>query len=175
MLWWFVHKEGSHWPYWLHTHLSVLAFKWCCRIIIIHKEKSNKMQQCIKILLFHIYVRLDIFRATHRPSSGQCPPTTCPTTFHVWKTRGCQCSFGLLMMGGVPPETCWASYKCGIIKFWYMLHLVGFFSMNYTVMHGSMNIKFINAKHMLQVYGLMCVCAVCFIISHVISTWVFLL
>jgi len=29
------------------------------------------------------------------------------TTFHVWKTRGCQCSFRLLMMGGVLPETCW--------------------------------------------------------------------
>jgi len=28
---------------------------------------------------------------------------------HVWKTRGCQCSFRLLMMGGVSPETCWAS------------------------------------------------------------------
>jgi len=24
------------------------------------------------------------------------PPTTRPTTFHVWKTRGCQCSFRLL-------------------------------------------------------------------------------
>jgi len=47
------------------------------------------------------------------------PPTTRPTTFHVWKTRGCQCSFRLLMMGGVSPETCWASYKHGIIKFWY--------------------------------------------------------
>jgi len=23
-------------------------------------------------------------------------PTTRPTTFHVWKTRGCQCSFRLL-------------------------------------------------------------------------------
>jgi len=91
-----------------------------------------------------------MFRATHRPSSGdqnrtgslclfhtwkvvgrvvggrcqaQCawqrPPTTRPTTFHVWKTRSCQCSFRLLMMGGVPPETCWASDKYGIIKFWY--------------------------------------------------------
>jgi hypothetical protein len=37
---------------------------------IIHKEKSNKMQQCIKILLFHIYMKLNMFRATHRPSSG---------------------------------------------------------------------------------------------------------
>ena len=41
---------------------------------------------------------------------------TRPTTFHVWKTRGCQCSFRLLMMGGVSPETCWASYKYEIIK-----------------------------------------------------------
>jgi uncharacterized protein YehS (DUF1456 family) len=37
---------------------------------IIHKEKSNKMQQCINILLFHIYMKLNVFRATHRPSSG---------------------------------------------------------------------------------------------------------
>jgi hypothetical protein len=44
------------------------------------------------------------------------PPTTRPTNFHVWKTRGYQCSFRLLMMGGVPPETCWASYKEVIIK-----------------------------------------------------------
>jgi len=27
------------------------------------------MQQCIKIL-FHIYMKLNMFRATHRPSSG---------------------------------------------------------------------------------------------------------
>jgi len=36
----------------------------------IYKEKSNKMQQCIKILLFHIYMKLNMFRASHRPSSG---------------------------------------------------------------------------------------------------------
>jgi hypothetical protein len=36
----------------------------------IHKEKSNKMQQCIKILLFYIYVKLDMFRGTQRPLSG---------------------------------------------------------------------------------------------------------
>jgi len=51
----------------------------------------------------------------------QRPPATRPTTFHVWKTRGCQCSFRLLMTGGVSPETCWASYKCGIIKFGYIV------------------------------------------------------
>jgi len=46
----------------------------------------------------------------------QLPLTTRPTTFHVWKTRGCQCSFRLLMMGGVSAEICWVSYKYGIIK-----------------------------------------------------------
>jgi len=47
--------------------------------------------------------------------------STRPTTFYVWKTRGCQCSFRLLMMGGVSPETCWVSYKYGTIKFWYIV------------------------------------------------------
>jgi len=37
---------------------------------ITHKEKSSKMQQCIKILLFHIYMTHNMFRATHCPSSG---------------------------------------------------------------------------------------------------------
>jgi hypothetical protein len=36
----------------------------------IHKENSNKMHQCIKILSFHIYMKLNMFRATRRPSSG---------------------------------------------------------------------------------------------------------
>jgi hypothetical protein len=36
----------------------------------IHKQKSNKLQQCIKILLFHIYMKPNMFRATHRPSPG---------------------------------------------------------------------------------------------------------
>ena len=40
--------------------------------------------------------------------------------FHVSKTRGCLCSFRLLMMGGVSPVTCWVSYKYGMIKFWYI-------------------------------------------------------
>jgi hypothetical protein len=36
----------------------------------IHKEKSYKMQQCIEILFLHIYMKLNMFRATHRLSSG---------------------------------------------------------------------------------------------------------
>jgi len=42
-----------------------------------------------------------------------------PSTYE--KPRGCQCSFRLLMMGGVSPETCRSSYKYGIIKFWYIV------------------------------------------------------
>jgi len=65
------------------------------------------------------------WKVVGRVVSGRCqaqycawqgPPTTSPTTFHLLKTRGCQCSFRLLMTGGVSPETCWALYKYGIIK-----------------------------------------------------------
>ena len=37
------------------------------RVTLIHEDKSNKIEQCIKILF---YVKLNMFRATHRPSSG---------------------------------------------------------------------------------------------------------
>jgi len=41
------------------------------------------------------------------PDNVQQRPTAIrPTTFHVCKTRGCLCSFRLLMMGAVSPETC---------------------------------------------------------------------
>jgi len=47
----------------------------------------------------------------------------------------------LLMMGGVSPETCRALYKHETINFDTLLHLVGYFVMNHTVMHGSININ----------------------------------
>jgi len=74
-------------------------------------------------LVFHTW------EVAGRVGGGRCqahcawqrPPSTRPTTSHLWKTRGYQCSFRLLMMGGVSPETCWASYKYGIITFWYIV------------------------------------------------------
>jgi len=54
-------------------------------------------------------------------SGTLCLTTSTNYTFNNlprMKTRGCQCSFRLLMMGGVSPETYWGSYKYGIIKFW---------------------------------------------------------
>jgi len=60
--------KGYTGPQALYTHEVDVCGS--VHISTIHKEKSNKMQQCIKILLFHIYMKLNLFRATHRPSSG---------------------------------------------------------------------------------------------------------
>jgi hypothetical protein len=43
-------------------------------------------------------------------------------------------------LGGVSPETRWASYKYEI-KFWYTVASCWIFFMNYTAMHGSTNIR----------------------------------
>ena len=48
------------------------------------------------------------------------------------------------MMGDVSPKACRASYKHGIINFDTLLHLVGYFCMNRTMMQGSTNIKPVN-------------------------------
>jgi len=112
----------------------------------IHKEKSNKMQNCIKIFIIpYLYKAQHVsgdtppiirslklhwqplvfhrWKAVGSVVGGRCPPTILPTAFHVWKTRGCQCSFRLLIMGGVSPETCWASYKYEYISIcWILLY-----------------------------------------------------
>ena len=46
------------------------------------------MQQCIKILLFHIYMKLNMFRATHRPSPGAKNCTGSLWFFLTWKAVG---------------------------------------------------------------------------------------
>jgi hypothetical protein len=66
--------------------------------------------------------------------------TTHPSTLHVCKTRVCKCSFRLLMIGGVSPKTCWALY-IHEIKFWYTAASCWIFYVNYTMMHGSANIR----------------------------------
>ena len=90
-------------------------------------------------------MKLIMFRATHGPSSGALKLHWQPLVFHTWKVVGrvgggrCQahCAWqqpstyenpeaasavlGRLMMGVVSPETCWASYKYGVIKFCYIV------------------------------------------------------
>ena len=60
--------------------------------------------------------------------------------FHVCKTKNCRCSFRLLMMGGVSPETCWASCKYEIKKCWYTVASCWISYVDYTMMHRSTNI-----------------------------------
>jgi len=117
------------------------------------------MQQCIKILLFLILnevqhvsddtspiirnlklhkqpLVMHMWRVVRRAVVGR------PTTLHICKTRGCLCSFRFLMMGGVSPETCWASFKIRNNKS--LIHcciLLVFHCTNCTMMHGSTNIK----------------------------------
>jgi hypothetical protein len=53
------------------------------------------------------------------------------------------------MMGGVSPKTCWASYKYEI-KFWYTVASCWIIYINYTVMHGSTNIKLSNFQFVIM-------------------------
>ena len=48
----------------------------------------------------------------------------------------------LLMMSGVPVETCWAFNERWDNKFCYKVASCWLFLLNHTTMHGSMNIKF---------------------------------
>jgi len=90
-------------------------FMWSSTCFGRHTAHHQKPKTALAASGFHTS------KVVGRVVGGRCqrPPTTRQTTFHVWKTRGCQCSFRLLMMSGVSPETCLASYKYGIIKFWY--------------------------------------------------------
>ena len=55
------------------------------------------------------------------------------------------------MMGGVSPETRWASYKYEI-KFWYTVASCWIFFVSYTMMHGSTNIKFTIRMKIMKAY-----------------------
>jgi hypothetical protein len=126
------------------------------------------MQQCIMILLFLILNEAQNVSSDTPPiirslklhkqplflhnTVESCRTCSCwtlsgsvrvrqPSTV-LCKTRGCLCSFRLLMMGGVSPETCWASFKIRNNKI--LIHcciLLGLFCKNCTTMHGSTNIK----------------------------------
>ena len=95
--------------------------------ITIHKEKSNKMQQCIKVFIILYLYETQHVSGDKLPIIRSLKLHRQPLVFHTGKVVGrvvwwtlsstvCQCSFRLLMMGGVSPETSWASYKNGIIK-----------------------------------------------------------
>jgi hypothetical protein len=51
-----------------------------CIIVQMHKEKSNKMKQCIKILFFHIYMKLNMFQG-HTAHHQQPKPALAASSF----------------------------------------------------------------------------------------------
>ena len=77
--------DSSFWQTWRISYcgtansniqIQINFFVINCKILVVaaglctaSHRKSNKMQQCIKIL-FHIYMNLNMFRVTRRPSSG---------------------------------------------------------------------------------------------------------
>jgi hypothetical protein len=62
-------------------------------------------------------------------------------TTDVCKPEAANTVFGLLMMGDMSLETCWAIRSTGIINSNTWSHLVGYFYIIYIMMHRSMNIK----------------------------------
>jgi len=58
-----------------------------------------------------------------------------------------QIQLQLLMMSGMPLETCWAFNERWINKFYYKVASCWLFLLSHTTMLGSMNIKFTNFSH----------------------------
>ena len=110
-------------------------------------EITNKMQPCNRIYYSKVYWRLNMFRAAHHSSSG-APNCKCSLWFifshpalttaghHMCiYTRGCKYSLELLMMSGVPLETCWAFSKLWNNKFYYKAASCWLFLLILTTMH----------------------------------------
>ena len=106
-----------------------------------------------------VHMTQDTHTYTHTHTwyaAWQHPTTARLTTFHVCKSRGCLCSFGLLMMGGVSPEICWASFKIRNNKILItLLHLVGIFTVRRQWTLNQTQLKFLAIrKNTLQCFSL---------------------
>jgi hypothetical protein len=77
----------------------------------------------IRYLTFDNLLVLHMWKVVRHAGIGLCQVTYTTwqhsTTFHLCKSRGCLCSFRLLMMGDMSPKTCWASFKIRNNKIWY--------------------------------------------------------
>jgi hypothetical protein len=106
-------------------------------------EITNKMQPCNtrRIYYSNVYWRLNIFRAPYR-SSSEALNCICSLWFrYTCCDQRLQIQLELLMMCGVPLETCWAFNKLWNNKFYYKVASCWLFLLIHTTMHGSMKIK----------------------------------
>jgi hypothetical protein len=126
------------------------------------------MQPCNRIYYSTVQWRLNMFRVAHRSPSGDLTVFTasklhthvvtgCSQVWvgtgqfplrldygqspHVYVNQRLQIQLELLMMSGVPFETCWAFNKWWNNKFYYKVASRWLFLLSHTTMHGSMNIK----------------------------------
>src|SRR5215475_2365929 len=93
-----------------------------------------------------------MFRAAHRSSSGALTVFAASGLHthvvtgrspHAYVNQRLQRQLELLMMSGVPLETCWAVNECWNNKFRYKVASCWLFILSHTAMHGSMNIKMV--------------------------------
>ena len=122
---------------------------------IVSVEITNKMQPCNRIYYSTVHWRLNVFRAAYRSSSGALTVFAASGLHknvvtgrspHAYVNQRLQIQLELLMMSGIPIETCWAFNERWNNKFYYKVASCWLFLLGHTTMHGSMNIKFIVSK-----------------------------
>jgi hypothetical protein len=109
------------------------------------------MQPCNRIYYSSVHWRRNMFRAAYHLSSGalnsicslwliyarsdQSLSDLTTAGHHIWKeTRGCKYTLELLMMSGMPLETCWAFNKRWKNKFYYKVACCCLFLLIYIVL-----------------------------------------
>jgi len=115
------------------------------------------MQLCNRIYYSTVHWRLNMFRAAYRSSSGALTlfaASGLHNLFPLWLDYGrsqhayvnqrLQIQLELLMMSGMPLETCWAFNGRWNNKFYYKVASCWLFLLSHTTMHGSMNIELCN-------------------------------
>jgi hypothetical protein len=155
-------------PVYLTSHRAMTTVAWHWTAIdepsTSSVETTNKMQPCNSIYYSTVHWRLNMFRAVRRSSSGALI-VFAASGLHTYVVKGrsqvwvgidygwsphayvnqrLQIQLQLLMMNGVPLETCSAFNEWWNNKFCYKVASCWLFLLNHTTIHGSMNIKFIN-------------------------------
>jgi hypothetical protein len=152
-----------------------------CIIVQFIKKNPTRCYNVSKFLLFHFKYEAQHVSGDILPNIRSLKLHWHSLAFHTWKvvgrhtwkafglhvqrpstyekTRGCQYSFKLLMMGGVSPETCWASHKYEI-KLWYTVASCWiFFFMNYFFL-------FSLQPTIVQSISQHCLCKYCYMFRH---------
>jgi hypothetical protein len=120
-----------------------LTFMDPCIVVCESVETTNKMHPCNRIYYSKIHWRLDMFRAAYRSSSG-APNCICSLWFIYpcgHRPVTCIYSLELLMMRGMPLETCRAFNTWWNNKFYCKVASCWLFLLIHTTKHGSMNIN----------------------------------